>query len=202
MNILRRKHVVVLAMATLLVLAAAGTLYASGGPVEGPVFWGIPVSKWKDLLWRTLNFAVLLVILVKFLGKPIANALHGRQISIKEQFEDLDARKAEAEKTYKKFEHKLTEIDQEASSIIDRAIARGEAEKERIIEEANRAAGDIKRQAEMAIQHEIAQAKMQLREEVANQAVAMAEELIAKNLQQEDQVKLIDDYLDKVGTIQ
>jgi F-type H+-transporting ATPase subunit b len=201
MKILRRKHVVVLTMVTL-TLVAAGTLYASSGHVEGPVFWGIPVSKWKDLLWRTLNFAALVVILVKFLGKPIANVLHARQISIKEQFEDLEARKAEAEKTYKEFENKLTEIDQEASSIIERAIAQGEAERVRIIEEANRAADDIKRQAEMAIQYEIAQAKMQLREEVANQAVAMAEELIAKNLQKEDQVKLIDDYLDKVGAIQ
>lgn len=201
MNILRRKHTVVL-IATISLLAVAGTICAAGHPVEGPVFLGVPVAKWKDLLWRTMNFAALVVILVKFLAKPIASALHIRQVSIKDQFEDLGARKAEAEKIYREFENKLSEIDKEATTIIENAIAQGEAEKERILAEANRAADDIKRQAEMAIQHEIAQAKMQLREEVANQAVAVAEQLIAKNLQQDDQVKLVDDYLDKVGAIQ
>ena len=39
-------------------------------------------------------------------------------------------------------------------------------------------------------------------EDVANQAVVMAEELIKKNLQETDQVKLIEDYLTKVGTVQ
>ena len=80
------------------------------------------------------------------------------------------------------------------NDIIQSAVAQGEAEKARIIEEANRAAADIKRQAEMAIQHELAEAKLRLREEVANQAVVMAEELIRKNLQETDQVKLIDVY--------
>jgi len=54
----------------------------------------------------------------------------------------------------------------------------------------------------MAIQHELAEAKLRLREEVANQAAVMAEELIRKNLQETDQVKLIEDYLAKVGTVQ
>ena len=36
----------------------------------------------------------------------------------------------------------------------------------------------------------------------ASQAVLMAEELIKKNLQKDDQVKLVEDYLEKVGTVQ
>jgi F0F1-type ATP synthase membrane subunit b/b' len=48
----------------------------------------------------------------------------------------------------------------------------------------------------------MAAAKMQLREDVSSQAVVMAEELIRKNLQEADQVKLIESYLAKVGTVQ
>ena len=179
----------------------AALAHASSAP-SGPTFWGIQTAKWWDLLWRVMNFAVLIIVLVKVLSKPIANGLRARQQSIKEQFADLEERKAEADQAYKTYEEKLAAIDQEVSDIIQSAIAQGEAEKERIIDEANRAAGDIKRQAEMAIQHELAEAKLQLREEVANQAVVMAEELIRKNLQEADQVKLIEDYLAKVGTVQ
>jgi F-type H+-transporting ATPase subunit b len=149
-----------------------------------------------------MNFAVLLIVLIKVLAKPIANGLRARQQSIKDNFTDLEERKAEADTAYQAYEEKLASINQEISDIIQSAVAQGEAEKERIINEANRAAEDIKKQAEMAIQHELAEAKLQLREEVANQAVVMAEGLIKKNLQDTDQVKLIEDYLAKVGTVQ
>ena len=185
-----------LALAALMVISTLA--YASSGSEGG----SLSPAKLKDLLWRVLNFAVLAVVLFKVLSKPIANGLRARQQSIKEQFTDLEERKAEADTAYQTFEEKLSSIDGEVSDIIQSAIAQGEAEKNRIIEEANRAAEDIKRQAEMAIQHELAEAKLRLREEVANQAVVMAEELIKKNLQETDQVKLIEDYLAKVGTVQ
>jgi len=188
--------------AALALLSLAGLAYASSGVEAGPTFWGIPTTKWWDLLWRTLNFAVLLIVLIKVLAKPIANGLHARQKSISEQFTDLEERKVEADQAYQSYEDKLASINKEVSDIIQSAISQGEAEKERIINDANRAAEDIKRQAEMAIQHELTEAKLKLREEVANQAVVMAEELIRKNLQEADQVKLIEDYLEKVGTVQ
>ena len=186
----------------LALMGISSLVYASSAAPTGPTFWGLPTAKWWDLLWRTLNFAVLLIVLIKVLAKPIANGLHARQQSIKEQFTDLEERKAEADNAYMTYEEKLASIDQEISDIIQSAIAQGEAEKERIISDANRAAEDIKRQAEMAIQHELAEAKLKLREEVAKQAVVMAEELINKNLQDADQVKLIEDSLAKVGTLQ
>ena len=191
-----------LIVGTLIVaVLAAGSVYASG-PATGPTVFGIPTAKWWDLLWRAMNFAVLVIILLKFAAKPIGNILKGRQLAIKEQFETLEAKKAEADKSYQSYEAKLSQIDQEVKQIMENAIAQGVEEKDKIIAEANRAAGDIKRQAEMAVQHEIAAIKFQLREEVANQAVLMAEELIKKNLQKDDQVKLVEDYLEKVGTVQ
>jgi len=154
-------------LAFLALLATAATVFASAAPA-GPTFWGIPTTKWWDLLWRTLNFAVLAIVMAKLLSKPIANALKGRQQSIREEFEDLEDRKAEADKVYQEYEEKLSSIEQEIDEIIKNAIAQGEAEKERIIEDGKRAAQDMKRQAEMAIQHELAEAKLKLREDVAN----------------------------------
>ena len=184
------------------IIAVAGLVYASSGAEGGEHGGSLSPAKLKDLLWRVLNFTVLVIVLTKLLAKPIANGLRARQQGIKEQFADLEARRAEADMAYQNFEAKLAAIDGEVKDIIQTAVAQGEAEKERIIDEANRAAADIKRQAEMAIQHELAEAKLRLREEVANKAVVMAEELIRKNLQQADQVKLIEDYLGKVGTVQ
>lgn len=188
---------IALTVAAILV-TTAGVIYASGGG-GGHQTSSLSPEKLKDLLWRVLNFTGLVIILVMALKKPLSNALSGRRQAIVQQFEELDIQKTAAESKYKEYESKLASLDAEVKNIIDAAVAQGETEKKRIIEEANRAAGDIKRQAEMAVQYELAAAKRRLRAEVADQAVEMAEQLISKNLQESDQIRLVENYLEKVG---
>lgn len=189
-----RKQLVAAALALLFCAIWAGSCFASSG--EGG---SLSPAKLKDLLWRTMNFAGLATILLLTLKKPIANGLNARRQAIAEQFDELDARKAEAEQKYKEYEARLSHIDGEVKRILEAAVSQGELEKERIIAEANRAAADIRRQAEMAVQFELAKATGQLKNEIAEQAVTIAGELLAKNLQADDQSRLIKACLSKVG---
>ena len=178
---------------------AAGEAHgAHGGGLTGP-HGPLSPAKLKDFGWRVMNFAALMVILIKFLKKPLVDSLKGRQQNIAAEFEDLESRRSDAERNYKEYEARLAGIDDELKDMVQKAIAQGQVEKERIIEEANRAAEGIKRQAEMAVQNEIAEAKRRLKTEVAEQAAVMAEEIIKKNLQDADQNKLVEDYLTKLG---
>ncbi len=156
----------------------------------------------KNFFWRIVNFVVLLAILIYFGAKPIAEALTGRQKKIQSEIEDLEARRATAEKTYRDFEAKLAGMEKEIDSIVERAIAQAEVEKAKIIEKAEQTAADVQRQAEMAINNEMIEARRTLKNDIADQSAAMAEQLIMKNLTNDDQVKIIEDYLDKVGAVQ
>ena len=73
---------------------------------------------------------------------------------------------------------------------------------ERYLEKAEQAAEDLKRSAEQAVQNEVTEARKALKDEVAEQAAVIAQELIVKNLTADDQVKIIENYLDKVGAVQ
>ena len=159
-------------------------------------------AKLKDLFWRTVNFLALVVLLVKFLAKPISTGLSGRQQQIKEELDELTMRRDEAEKSYKAFEVKLAGMEKEMELIVQKAIAQAQNEKERILADAEKAAEDIKRQAEAAVLAELEDAKRILREEVAEQAAAMAEELIVRNLTSADQVAITEQYLERVGAVQ
>lgn len=188
----------IILLAFTVVLLTAGLLYAAEGGAgahEAPL---VTSDMLWNFLWRSMNFIALMIILVKYLAKPLANALSGRRQAIRDQFEDLESRRAEADQLYKEHEGKLASLDQEVQQILDAAKAQGELEKERIINEATRAANDIRRQAEMAVQHEFTEAKRKLREEVADQASTMAEGIIRKNLQGADQAALIEQYLNTV----
>lgn len=169
-----------------------------GGHGEG----SLSPAKLKDLFWRVLNFIALMIILVKFGAKPIASALGGRQATVKNELEDLETRRDEAEKQYRDFESKLATVEKDIDSIVEKAVAQAEVEKAKIIEKAEQAVDDMKRQAEQSIQNEIVEARRDLKNYVADQATVIAEDLIVKNLTPDDQVKIIENYLDKVGAVQ
>ncbi len=170
-----------------------------GGAHHAPM---ITAAKLKDLFWRTVNFIALVIILVKFLAKPIGNGLSGRRRQIQEELEALQAKRDEAERSYKEFEARLAGMEKEMETVVEKAVAMAEDEKVRILKEAEESAEDIKRQATAAVEAAIVEAKRSLQEEVAEKAAAMAEELIVKNLTPEDQVTITEQYLDKVGAVQ
>lgn len=188
------------ALLSALTLLALATVAQASGDAHGG--GGIPAAKLWDLLYRTLNFAGLVFILVYFLRKPFASGLNSRRDAIQDQLDSLESRKAEAERLYKDAEGRLAKLDSEVEAIIAEAVKQGEVEKERIIADAERAAGDLKRQADMAVAHELALAKTRLKAEVAEQAVLLAEELIKKNIQPADQTLMVEASLARVGGIQ
>lgn len=159
-------------------------------------------EKLKDLGFRVMNFLVLLIILVKFGAKPVADGLGDRRKQIRDEIEDLEAKKIKAEQDYNEFSAKLESVEKDVDSIVEKAVAQAEVEKVRILDAAEKSADDIKRAVNSAISNEITAAKRDLKNGVTEQAALMAEELIVKNLTADDQVKIIEDYLDKVGAVQ
>lgn len=158
-------------------------------------------EKLMDLFWRVVNFIALMIILVKYCAKPIGTALSSRQEQVKNEIEDLETRRTSAEQEYREFEAKLATVEKDIDSIVEKAVAQAEIEKAKILEKAEQAASDIQRAAEQAIANEVMDAKRSLKNDVADQAAVMAEGLIKQNLNADDQVKIIEDYLAKVGDV-
>ena len=175
---------------------------ATGAHGDGHAAPMITAEKLKDLFWRTANFIALVIILVKFLAKPIAGGLSGRRRGIQDELDDLETKRDTAERSYKEFEGRLAGMEKEMDSVVEKAIAMAQDEKTRILNEAEQAADEIKSQAEAAVRAAIADAKRKLQDEVAEQAAAMAEELIVKNLTAKDQVAITEQYLERVGAVQ
>ena len=148
--------------------------------------------------FRVMNFVVLAVALVFVLRKPLSQALGSRIKGIKEQLEDLEARKAEAEKKLAEYNEKLAQLEKEADKIVEDYIKQGKEAKARILKEAESAAEKLKAQARRNIDHEFEQAKMKLQQEIFEKSLVKAEEIIKSKFSGEDQSRIVDDYLKKV----
>jgi F-type H+-transporting ATPase subunit b len=181
----------------------AGNNLADSLPAEKHVAYdSLSNEKLKDLGWRIVNFIALMIILVKFGAKPIGSGLSARRKKIKDEIETLIQNRTEAENSYNEFQAKLATVESEIDKIVERAIAQAEIEKTKILEKAEQGAADLMRSAEMAVQNQVADARRTLKNEVADQAAIIAEQIIVKNLTVDDQVKIIETYLDKVGAVQ
>ena len=148
--------------------------------------------------FRVMNFAVLAIALVFVLRKPLSQSLSSRIKVIKEQLEDLEARKAEAEKKLAEYNQKLAQLETEAESIVAEYIKQGHEAKARILKEAEKSAEKLKAQARRNIEYEFEQTKLTLQEEIFETSLKKAEEIIKDKFSNNDQDRIVDEYLKKV----
>ena len=174
-----------------LMLSISTAMCASGG--DGATkHW-----EWEDT-YRVINFTVLAVALVFILRKPLSQALSSRIKSIKEQLDDLETQKADAEKQLAEYNEKLAQLEKEAEKIVDDYVRQGNEAKARILMEAEASAEKLQVQARRNIEHEFELAKAELQKEIFEKSLVKAEEIIRGRISDDDQDRIVDDYLKKV----
>jgi F-type H+-transporting ATPase subunit b len=153
-----------------------------------------------DLLYRWINFALLVIILFVVLKRvPIKEYFSSRIEGIKKELEDLKKQRESAERKARDLEGKLKAFEGERKEILAQYRADGLAEKERILAEARERAKQMLNQAEVSIQYEMQTAKEKLKQEVVALAAQRAEEIIAREMTDKDQDRLVNEFIEKLG---
>jgi F-type H+-transporting ATPase subunit b len=173
-------------------LASAGVAVASSG--EGaPGAAPSPFS--KEMLFRTINFIVLLVILLKFLAKPIGDFLSARREEILSKLEEAKRSKEAAEARYAELAQRLANRDQEFEEIRRNAEENAARLKERIIVEAQENAKRIEEKTKASIEQELKKAQETLKVEAAELALKLSQEKLLREIKPEDHQRFVDSYI-------
>jgi F-type H+-transporting ATPase subunit b len=175
-----------------MLLAMQGICWASEGGGQGGHL------NWTDFAYRLVAFVILVAILTKLLKKPFSSFLSSRRDDIQKLLAELESRRLEAEQRSAEQKAKLAALEEETQKIVAELIAEGEAERQKIIDSAEKQAEYIKQQAQLAIQQEIKAARESLQEEIGEATVAAAEALLRKNLKSADQDRLVRDFMTRV----
>jgi len=155
-----------------------------------------------DLLYRFINFALLVIILVIVIRKTtIKDIFKNRTEEIRHRLDNLRKEKEEAEARYEDIASQLKDFESRKKEIIDQFIKEGLDERERIISEAKERVDQIIVQSEMTINHEIQLARNRLKDEVVDLAAKKAKEIISGEFNEKDQDKLIDDFIERMGKL-
>jgi F-type H+-transporting ATPase subunit b len=151
-----------------------------------------------SLVVQVVNFLILLVVLYRFVYKPLLGTLEARSSAIKQQLAEAQAAREAAQRQLVEFEAKLTASQAEAQAARERAVREAAELRERLTAEARQEAGRLVEGARAEIEQDVRRARAELRREVAALAVTIAERLIQKNVQAEDQERLVQDALTRL----
>jgi F-type H+-transporting ATPase subunit b len=174
----------------LLLTSLAG---ASGGG-EG----GHDNNKWFEFFWKTFDFVVLVGFLYWLLAAKIKVFFGGRRQDIKDSLEKTAEQKADAEKKYREYSEKIDKASAEIDGIFEMIKSQGIAEKQKIIEDAEKVARKMKEDAGARIDQELKKASDQLKIEAVQLSVQMAEEILKRNITAQDHEAMVREYMDKV----
>ena len=178
-----------------LVLVPAVAIAAGGG---GHADSGVIL---KDFLYRCLSFVLMVGLLAYFVTKPIRKGLKDRSAEIEKTLADAQAAKEAAEAKHREYSAKLAKATEEIAVISDSIRREGELEREKIITAAKELAVKIEQEADNKASSVVAKARIELREEAASLAVELREDLLKKKVSADDQKRLVDEYMQKVGEL-
>jgi F-type H+-transporting ATPase subunit b len=180
---------------TIFSLAVASFVYASGGGGEEAAH----APWWKDYIWKIINFLLLVVILFKFAKKPMQDFFRKRTELIEKTLNEAKEAKAASLKALQEVETRLKAKDAEIAAILAASKKSGEQERDSIIAESDRLKTKILEQAKTNIEFELKSAKESIKAEAVELAMELAEKKIKEKLTKEEQEKLLEDSLMKIG---
>ncbi|MBA2175276.1 F0F1 ATP synthase subunit B [Halobacillus locisalis] len=152
-----------------------------------------------DMLTQLFFFIVLLVLLRMFAWGPLMNMMKEREDYVANEINTAEKSREEAQRMQREASEELKKTRQDAQSIIEDARKTAGQQERDILESARNEAERIKESAREEIGQERDKAIQALKDQVATMSVMIASKVIEKELSEQDQEKLINEYIDEAG---
>ncbi len=160
---------------------------------------------WSTFALQTVNFAILVWLLHRFLYKPVLGLVDARRAEIEKQFAEVHEAEAHVEAERAAVAAERNGIAGERAAAIKDAIARAEQEAASRREQADREAAELLADARKGLNHERARALTEAQREALDLGAQIAGRLLAQVpmvLRAEAWIERIEHYLADLPTAQ
>lgn len=158
----------------------------------------ISFNTWTAL-FTLLNTITLFLVLRHFLFKPVMKMIKDRQEEIDTMYREADEAKSSADALEAEYQQKLSVAADTSERIVKEAVDRGRQREEEIIRQANADASAIRSKAASDIAQEKKKALNDAKDEISGMAIAIAEKVVGRQINEADQDKLVDEFIDQLG---
>ncbi len=177
-------------IACLLVLGSGATVAASEGggaallqPEIGTIFWTL------------VTFLIMVGILRRVAWKPLLAAIDGREKSIRDAIEQADRDREQAEALVQEHRELVTAARRERAEAVEQGKRDAEKVKDEILAKARAQRDQVLKQTEEQVEAGLRKARGELRTTAVDLAILAAEKLLARNLDDATQRRLVEEHL-------
>jgi len=156
---------------------------------------------WKLLVAQIINFFILLVVLYKFVYKPVLGLLEHRSQVIEKGVRDAKESEEKLRKIEQMNEEKMAATAKEVGKIFDKAKVDAEAVKKELIANASAQAEDLLRRAKLQITEEKEKMIQDVKSEVGRFILSATGKLLEREFSGADQKRLADAITHEMKTV-
>jgi len=158
----------------------------------------IPSDIWSFVV-QLLATAILVFIIAKFLVKPAKKFIEERKAFIDNNINEAVNKNKEADEHLNIAETRLKNSRKESKDIIDAAKVTAMNEKKRIMDETKQEVANMKDKAYKDIESERLKMKEDISSEVIDVALLAASKVVNRNINDEDNHKIVSDFVNGKG---
>lgn len=147
-------------------------------------------------IWTLLTFLLVVIFLGRFAWKPLLGALESREQTIRETIDQARKDRDEAAKLLDEQKALLAESRKERAEALERGQREAEELKADILEQARGQREQMMKQTEEQIAAGLRQARNEMRDQIVDLSIQAASKLMARNLDDPTQRRLVEEYLD------
>jgi len=150
------------------------------------------------MIWTVIIFLVALGLLYKFAYPHILGAVEAREQRIRELLAAAKENREEANALLQEQQRQMDELRQRTQETLAEGRAAGERLRDEILAQARREQAELLERTRMDVGREMERALAELRAEAVEIAIAAASKLLDRNLDAEDNRRLVREYLEQV----
>lgn len=163
----------------------------------GPLAKGFQIggSDVRDILIQLIATIILFLVVRFFLWKPITNILEKRRETIDKSLEEANTSKENAKQIEAELATELSLAKAQVKELLDKAEKDGNLRRETIINDAKEEARRRLNNLELELEQEKKKMEKEIRQEIVDIAFAAAEKIVAKEINHDKYLDIVDDIL-------
>ncbi|MBT8469390.1 MAG: hypothetical protein KJN97_11645 [Deltaproteobacteria bacterium] len=161
----------------------------------------VSLIKSPDFHGTLVNFGALILLVAWVIRKKGNPALAARRAEVEKELAEAQRLRADAQARHMETATRLERLDQEMFQIRGEMIKAGEAERDRIVSQAEEKAARMRKDTAFLIEQQVKQLRKELTQQAATAAVVAAQDLLQQRTTDSDQDQLAEAYLARLDEV-
>ena len=161
----------------------------------------LSLVKSPDFQGTLVNFGALVLLIAGVIRKKGNPALAARRAVVEKELAEAQRLRAEAQQRHMETATRLERLDREMLQIRGDMIKAGEAERDRIVSQAEEKAARMRKDTAFLIEQQVKQLRKELTQQAATAAVVAAQDLLQQRTTDSDQDQLAEAYLARLDEV-